>query len=951
MYKKILLFLLMLMPLVASAQTKRTIHVATAGTLSNYISNEEKYQIEELTLSGELNGNDIWLIRYMSGITWGYQGDGVVNRDTDGKLKYLDISNVVIVEGGSYLTEQVFSIGWEEDLCTQNNSISRKMFSGTKLETIVLPISVTSIASGAFSCPLTSITISQIVTNIGNGAFSGCTSLSSIIVENGNSKYDSRNNCNAIIESNSHTLISGCKNTIIPNDCNSIGSSAFYDCSSLTSITIPNNVTSIGDHAFYGCSGLTSITIPNSVTSIGEGAFNSCSGLTSITIPNSVTSIGEGAFNSCSGLTTIVSEIENPFAISDDVFYSNKDIYATATLIVPAGKKSAYQNTAGWNKFQNIVEVGQGGIIGQEFEENGIRYRIGENNNVSVISKESKYYGDVVIPEDIEYNGKTYKATYISGAFDGCSGLTSITIPSSLTRIREYAFDGSFDGCTNLASVHISDLEAWCKIRCDYCGEKDSYTSNPLHYAHHLFLNGVEIKDLVIPNTVTSIGRGAFDGCSYFTSIEFSNSMTSIGDGAFMNCSGLTSLNIPNNIKCIEDRAFWGCTGLTSLPIPNSVTSIEGYAFYGCSGLTNITIPNSVTSIGNGAFQGCNGLTSIVSEIENPFAISDFVFNCYNKDIYATATLVVPPGKKSVYQNTAGWKKFQNIVEAELMGYEFENNGIRYKIGENNTVSVVARNGKYSGDVVIPSQVSYNGSNYDVTSIGSSAFEGCVDLTSVSIPSSVTTIGGAAFYYCTGLKTVDIPNGVTTIGEGAFSKCGDLTSVTIPGTVTAIESNAFFQCYALTQITSWIENPFSINSNVFPTSVYSNAALNVPSGKKTVYQNTSGWKKFENMSESSKCAKPIISYSNGKISFSCETEGVEFHYTISNTNSSIGVGSSVNFSPTVNISVYASKSGFANSDTSTTEIVVPAGLRGDLTGDGQVNVADHVELSKIILGQ
>ena len=441
-----------------------------------------------------------------------------------------------------------------------------------------------------------------------------------------------------------------------------------------------------------------------------------------------------------------------------------------------------------------------------------------------------------------------------------------------------------------------------------------------------------------------------------------------------MNCSGLTSLNIPNNIKCIKDRAFWGCTGLTSLTIPNSVTTIENDAFVYCTGLTSLIIPNSVTSIGPHAFFGCGGLTSlilpnsltsidfqaftgcksltsIVSEIENPFAISDDVFECSDKDIYATATLIVPPGKKSAFQNTAGWNKFQNIVKAELIGYEFENNGIRYKIGENNTVSVVARNGKYSGDVVIPSQVSYNGSNYDVTSIGSSAFEGCVDLTSVSIPSSVTTIGGAAFYYCTGLKTVDIPNGVTTIGEGAFSKCGDLTSVTIPGTVTAIESNAFFQCYALTQITSWIENPFSINSNVFPTSVYSNAALNVPSGKKTVYQNTSGWKKFENMSESSKCAKPIISYSNGKISFSCETEGVEFHYTISNTNSSTGVGSSVNFSPTVNISVYASKSGFANSDTSTAEIVVPAGLRGDLTGDGQVNVADHVELSKIILGQ
>jgi hypothetical protein len=131
----------------------------------------------------------------------------------------------------------------------------------------------------------------------------------------------------------------------------------------LTSVTIPNSVTSIENHAFIYCSGLTSITIPNSVTNIGNNAFWGCTGLTSITIPNSVTSIGSSAFSYCSGLTSIVTVIENPFAIDEDVFYHyNKDIYATATLIVPSGKKSVYQNMAGWSKFQNIKELVLGDV-------------------------------------------------------------------------------------------------------------------------------------------------------------------------------------------------------------------------------------------------------------------------------------------------------------------------------------------------------------------------------------------------------------------------------------------------------------------------------------------------------------------------------------------------------------------------------------------------------------
>ena len=415
----------------------------------------------------------------------------------------------------------------------------------------------------------------------------------------------------------------------------------------------------------------------------------------------------------------------------------------------------------------------------------------------------NEYTGNIIIPESVTYSGITYSVTSIGErAFEGCSGLTSVTIPNSVTSIIYYAFYG----CSDLTSVTIPNSVKYIRDCAFYgCSDLTSVTipNSVKEIGDYAFYKCSSLTSITIPEGVTSIGSCAFKGCSGLTSVTIPDGVTSIGYSAFSGCSSLISVTIPNSVTSIEDNAFDGCSGLTSVVIPNSVTSIGEYAFYGCSGLTSVTIPNSVTSIGDYAFSGCSGLTSVT----------------------------IPNSVTSIgYLAFGGCSGLESIiVESGNAVYDSRNNCNAIIETTTNILIAGCKNS------TIPNSV---------TSIGG-AFAGCTGLTSVVIPNSVTSIGESAFAGCTGLTSVVIPNSVTYICDHAFSRCSSLTSITIGNSVKEIGFEAFCECISLTSITSL--NPFPPSGAHVFSNLPQSVILYVPAESIEYYKLVEDWNFFPNI--------------------------------------------------------------------------------------------------------
>jgi hypothetical protein len=640
----------------------------------------------------------------------------------------------------------------------------------TNLTSVTIGDGITAILPGAFEgCSLANITIPSSVTSIGDDAFAGC----------------------------------NMTNLVIPNSVTNLGLGVFNGCESLTNITIGSGLTIIG--GFEGCHSLASVTIGTNVASIGDWAFEDCQSLRSITIPSSVTNIGAWAFYD-PALISVYFEGNAP----------NVGPYAFAV-----GNIYYLPGTTGWDS----TFGGRPAFLWDPVAQVGYTTASGAIS----ITAYAATGGPVTIPDRIPDTTNGLPVTSIATTAFYQSGLTTATIPSSVTNIGEEAFSA----CPSLTNITVDPLNSNFSSVDGVLFDKSLTTL--IQYP------GGKAGSYMIPGSVIHIGDGAFSGCSSLTSVTIPNSVTSIGSYAFTGCTNLTSVTIPDSVAAIGDSTFQGCSGLSSVAIGNSVSNIGTNAFNGCSSLTaitvgtgnsvysdldgvlfnqslttlivypegiagNYTIPNSVTSIKSEAFENCTNLTGVTIGT-NVASIGDWAF----EDCQSLRSITIPSSVTNIGDH-AFWfcanltsVYFQgNAPTSDWTAFWGDSAIVYYLAGTTGWGSTFAGLAASLWDPA--AQTAYTAANGAAVITKYTGPGGAYTIPGMIASLPVTTIGDSAFLK-SGLTSIVIPSSVTTIGGSAFEFCSSLTSVYFRGNAPTCETAAFWgdnaPVYYLPGTTGW----------------------------------------------------------------------------------------------------------------------------------------------------
>lgn len=673
----------------------------------------------------------------------------------------------------------------------------------------VIPSSVTSIASLAYANGPQNVIIPKRIVSIGGGAFA-CSGVESIVVEEGHPVYDSRNDCNAVIHTETNEIVSGCNNTVIPNSVTSIASYAFYDCDEIESIEIPKGVTSIGSSAFAACGTLNSVIIPSSVLFMGNSS-----------LPNNLPKViflGNTPPKESSS-----SGIYKPSA--SRIYVSNASVYGygieypqLSSLFEVNGVKYVIKSAA--DRTCDVIDCAYNETAANIAIDSVVTYR-----NIKLTVKNVEPYA--------LYKNNHVKSAFVNNdgyvgnnAFYQCTGINSDVVVKNNGYVGARAFEGStltglnisnngyignyaFYDCPKMNSKVTVSNEGYIG---QYAFSKSTLTSLNVSSAGEIRTSAFQECTAIVDADISNngyIGTSAFQGCTALTTLNFGNNVGEFQNQAFRDCTSLPNIVIPDFTPSVGASCFQNCSSLVSAVVGESVKRLEESVFQNCSSLTDVSIGVSVDSIKEKAFSGCTSLPKIKLP-QNVIAISDSVFYACN----SLKTVIFDDGitNDSISLGSNGESPMFSSCPLDSV---YIGRKLSYKQGSNRGYSPFYANKHLrsvtynDNEVAVYPKEYMNCSNLQNVLIGAGinviddeAFQNCTSLPTILIPNTVNKpLGASSFKNCSALYKAVIGDSVASIGQSAFESCVSLVDVKVGARVARINDSAFKNCSSLPQIT------------------------------------------------------------------------------------------------------------------------------------------------------